>query len=474
MKRLLITFSILMSFAQLSWSSPQIFAAKDTLIDPAAEWVVVSYSFSGVSFYTWYKFADEDTLIDGKTYWPILWRGNEFQDWQEQEVYARQEESKVYKKYANHSEQLMFDMDWEIGDSISYTGEFTTFVSAIDSVELTDGTYRKRWHLSCDGEESYADVVEGIGGVNSVGFLDFNQHCYPDVGTWLSCYFYDGELIYANPDFEVCASLPKTIDYGKVWRRWSDLLASPSFVFEYKFNADTLINGKKYLRLFTKNDTGWEATHLFYREDESNKVYLYYQDQDVLIHDYRLEVGDTISMPNYDDVSDPSLNCTWEVFQKDTITLLNGEERLRLQLRNYGDPFISIVDEWIQGIGSTYRHVLSIYGCDLVEWPDQELQCFLENDEVLYTNSNELGCYYTSTDELVINQIALSPNPTQYDFVYINGIQGPFSYEVYNMHGQLIKSGMSENGQVEGLEHGLNLIYLHSDNAKRVLRALRP
>lgn len=473
MKRLLFTFSILMSFAQLSWSSPQIFAAKDTLVDPAAEWAVVSYSFSGVSFYTWYKFAEEDTLIDSKSYWPILWRYNELQDWQEQEVYARQEESKVYKKYANHSEQLMFDMDWQLGDSITYHAGIKIFISDIDSVELTDGTYRKRWHLSCNGDESYADVVEGIGGVNNVGFLEFDLYCNPDAGSTLSCYLYDGELIYANPDFEVCASLPKTIDYGKVWRRWTSPFVSPTFIYEYKFIADSLINGVKYRNLSIKNDTGWDALDLLYREDESNKVYLYHQERDILIHDYRLEVGDTISFPDFSDINDTSSYCTWEVFQRDTIFLLNGVKRPRLLLKNRGDMNNDVVDEWIVGVGSTYHLLPYILSCPLPATPEQELQCFLEYNEVLYTNSNELGCFYTSTEELVVNQIALSPNPTQYDFVYINGIQGPFSYEVYNIHGQLIKSGRSENGQVEGLEHGLNLIYLHSDNSERVLRALR-
>lgn len=267
-----------------------------------------------------------------------------------------------------------------------------------------------------------------------------------------------GELISCNPVFEAWSDAPKTIGYNKIWRRWPDPLAGPPHVTEYEFRSDTIIADKEYLRLYYEYEDEWIALNNYYREDNNGRVYYYVQNKEVLMYDFNLQVGDTISMPNSNDVNDESLYCTWEVFLRDTVTLENGTESVRIQLKNKENDVNMPVDEWIEGIGSTYRFFLSIYSCDVEYWFDQELQCCVENDVILYTHPDGSDCFYSSDEDIYQFNAVISPNPTNNGHVFIEGVEGQFDYQVYTLGGSKISEGRSVNGQIEILHKGVNIV----------------
>ena len=98
---------------------------------------------------------------------------------------------KVYYTDLHDNEVLLYDFSLSEGDVFYYNS-----VTKVDSVELLDGTYRKR--IVFEGGDYYLFWIEGIGSLMG-GLLwidwDFMKHI-PEA--WLLCYYENDSLLYRN------------------------------------------------------------------------------------------------------------------------------------------------------------------------------------------------------------------------------------------------------------------------------------
>ncbi len=106
-------------------------------------------------------------------------------------------------------EYVIMDFSLEIGDTVPanfrhlnrmylYQKDTLAIVDNIDSVELTDGTFRKRLHIIPNTNEGlYYYMIEGIGG--AFGFVSSGAHYFEQTRNLL-CVKDDGEFIYGHCD----------------------------------------------------------------------------------------------------------------------------------------------------------------------------------------------------------------------------------------------------------------------------------
>ena len=100
---------------------------------------------------------------------------------------------KIYYTDLHDNEVLLYDFSLSEGDVFNYNP-----VTKVDSVQLLDGTYRKRIAF---GPSYYYHWIEGIGSIFG-GLLwiywDFKKHI-PEA--WLLCYYKNDELLFRNDDY---------------------------------------------------------------------------------------------------------------------------------------------------------------------------------------------------------------------------------------------------------------------------------
>ncbi|HYV90701.1 MAG TPA: T9SS type A sorting domain-containing protein [Chitinophagales bacterium] len=152
------------------------------------------------------------------------------------------------------------------------------------------------------------------------------------------------------------------------------------------------------------------------------------QDSDILIYDFDIAVGDTLSWKEYDPI----------VYSIDSIQLLDLEWRRTYRFSSY---YYYEADFWIEGLGSN----LGLFGA--YNGPPFEggyqLLCFKKDSNLLYEN---LGYGAVSCDELYTDileeghqkSISVFPNPVS-DFITFYPSNFPcekFTLTIYNSNGQ--------------------------------------
>ena len=103
----------------------------------------------------------------------------------------RQDSNRVYKYYHN-SEELLYDFDLDVGDTVLNSNNENEIVSSIDSLRVGN-TYRKKFNLS--GHNMF--LIEGIGHTN--GFIEPMGPIF-DCSYTLICYAANDTTYF--PDFE--------------------------------------------------------------------------------------------------------------------------------------------------------------------------------------------------------------------------------------------------------------------------------
>ena len=145
----------------------------------------------------------EDTLIAGFSYKKV-----HLDNQTNAQFFLRQEESKLYYRSSNPTadsvEYEVYDFSLEVGQSFVYPLEFyqTEYVvSSIDSIELLDGTKRKRitfadtYNVPCAPVAEITQWIEGIGGVPTPVYF-FEDYCWCEFrGFTFSAY---GVLLYES------------------------------------------------------------------------------------------------------------------------------------------------------------------------------------------------------------------------------------------------------------------------------------
>ncbi|MEE4259035.1 MAG: T9SS type A sorting domain-containing protein [Bacteroidales bacterium] len=157
----------------------------------------------------------------------------------------------------------------------------------------------------------------------------------------------------------------------------------------FKFEEDTIIDGKTYKMVFISEDEfqeEWFFFGSFIRED-NKKVYLReYFGEEGLIYDFNLQLGDTVVVNNPRAVSEVALVLT----EIDSVETSDGY-RERWKLTN--EEFL-IPEYWIEGIGSTggiLNSSTEVFGglCGTYI-----LLCEEENGNTIYLNPEYEQCYY--------------------------------------------------------------------------------
>lgn len=157
-------------------------------MDTTSHWKVDGYYMQGMEClfeYSFWYYIQGEEIINNKTYSKLYSKGHWYEDpiWPGDpgcdgegdivDIYVgalRTENNIVYfKPYDWDSEQLLFDYNLNIGDTLSDTTFFLfgnnpmVTVSSIDSVLNQNGDYLKRWNLQVDGWKEQDWFIEGIG-----------------------------------------------------------------------------------------------------------------------------------------------------------------------------------------------------------------------------------------------------------------------------------------------------------------------
>jgi len=221
----------------------------------------------------------------------------------------------------------------------------------------------------------------------------------------------------------------------------------------HEFEGDTVINNITYKKLWQTMDstfTNWNyATAM--RETPDGKVYQWTEDGEILLYDFGLEVNNQFNTeingcPIY-----------LEVESIDSITLLNGEKRKRLN-------FVWDSESWIEGIGSTYGLLKVGWEQCAFDWYF-ELNCLTENNILKYDNPSFYGCYVITTGlkERSYGSIQVSPNPF-INKILIESNQNFRMIEIYDLFGKnhfsetLPQGEKSETLDLRRLEKGIYIL----------------
>lgn len=204
-----------------------------------------------------------------------------------------------------------------------------------------------------------------------------------------------------------------------------------------KFDADTLIGDIIYKRVWISEDENhenWNFYGAFIREENNRVYYRQMFEEEGLIYDFNLEIGDSVLIDNPRAVSE-----IWLLLSDiDSVETTDGmRERWKLTSNDYPNT-----EYWIRGIGSQTGVLNSssgIFGglCGLYT-----LLCQKENGELVYLNPEFESCflYTTGRDEYeeVFSTLIVSYNHyTQLVDVRIDG-EAEKSIYLSNLTGQTV------------------------------------
>lgn len=259
-------------------------------------------------------------------------------------------------------------------------------------------------------------------------------------------------------------STAQFIDESKQWNVRQEIQFGPTNTAIFKVYGDTLINGLLYKTIWVNEDSTSNTWYNsgFLRED-SNRVYFREFDQEEgLLYDFNLQAGDTTYVI--------SIQC-WEpveriVLNVDSIEIF-GITRTRWHF-DYTEW-----DIWIEGIGSLFGPLNSIFPC----WTDWyvDLLCYYENDTLCFINENFDECYLTLVGIYDINKmsnIKISPNPSQKgSLIKITSSDLIRDLEILSLNGMVIKYYQNLNSKSitinrNSLLPGMYLLKVRDDNSK--------
>ena len=361
---------------------------------------------------TKYRFDGDSIVINSIIYFTMEYSQEELgTEWTPYEISAyRQEDGKVYQvNLEDNTEMLLYNFDLVVGDVLlgsEYVGEPDLTVVDIDSLQLEDGSFRKRLQMSA-GNSCTIPWVEGLGSI----YYSFNTAmytCFADIGDNLICYSQNEvPLFYRNGESFGCWSdytgppKPSLVNFDSQWNTlFSSQFTGNQTTTKSRFNPTPVQYGiHNYFRLERSNEengTEWTLTeNQVFREDYFGRVYIFNEldSTELLIHDFELMVGDTFISKQY--ISDPGTELI--VTTVDTVQLANGSDRKRILLNCVSGNFEI---QWLEGIGNIdYPLASTIYTC-FFDIPGS-LLCYSENGETLYEGvSNIEGCWYDYEPQL--------------------------------------------------------------------------
>ncbi|HOF15280.1 MAG TPA: T9SS type A sorting domain-containing protein [Bacteroidales bacterium] len=251
------------------------------------------------------------------------------------------------------------------------------------------------------------------------------------------------------------------IDTNMIWQNLETCGLSEKNFF-IKLSSDTLIHTNTYKKVIYSEDTSFNRMeHIGYIREENNQ--LYYRDkttqQEGLLYDFNLMVGDTIHVVNY---FLNSTSFTLNLIRIDSI-LINGQ-----QVRKF--VFDNTSEYWIEGIGSSFG-LLNVGYRDTTSCEYNLICC--KKGEYVYLNPNYSDCDFetNSIKSIKINDVHYNiyPNPVNnYAILKISKCNiSEFYFEIFNLLGIKVYQKYFYNDEckidISSLNNGI-YIYVITNN----------
>ena len=438
--------------------------------------------------------------------------------------------------YSDGEFKKLYDFSAEIGDTLLIPGlghyeEFTHGTAVVtgkgfmefegESLRYIDLKHLEDtpWQFSCyhnyDNGYNTARICEKIGNIS--GYLLPEKYFIvdDDEGGALRCYS-EGELSLKFTD-EECDYVPESVPFP--YTPFPTENAQWSVNNEkYALHGDTIINEKKYSKVYKqtadeafefdidkaeyfcaiRNDVENKRVYGVYKKDLPIKYHdnIYYSTsrnsgKEFLLYDFSLNLGDTVSVANFDEAEndgfiryvkfkrvetigiDITNNTFVTLHDNDSIFVLaNGEQRKRILMENISE---TLFQSWIEGIGSSDGPFNHYNNFSFELFTIKRLLCYSENSEYLYYQHDfdydeDDDCFTNYYPSNVVenneNDIKIYPNPTD-DFINIeNPSDSEYSIGIYNDKGQKLISKSSfgiSNINVSDLPCGLYIITINSN-----------
>ncbi len=208
------------------------------------------------------------------------------------------------------------------------------------------------------------------------------------------------------------------IDTAKIWHvgQWSGFAPNSCYTQIYQFRQDSIVNNQTYAVLKFSPDSTlsyWYNVGLFREDTILKRVYWLINNQDELLYDFSLQVGDTAKVASA--FGNPYPNCGVEMVV-DSIAYHDyfGVTRKHWY---FNTPYFNNPEIWIEGIGNLFGPTENkVFVCTADYLPD--LLCYSEGTELKWINNTYQDCYIQTMD-VTENQapfeISCAPNPT-FDF----------------------------------------------------------
>ena len=176
---------------------------------------------------------------------------------------------------------------------------------------------------------------------------------------------------------------------------------------EYHYQGDAVtIGGLEYNTIYVDSEVNGNYLDGAYRNDGNQVYYCKWNgasyDDEVLLYDYDLEVGDFF----LDDSDHPM-----QVTEVSTIIDNNGISRKKISFSFSG--LTDVTEFWIEGVGSNrgFMHVGQWEADHDSDGEMYHLLCYHVNDDVIFVNPEYNTCDIDEIEENSIDNISIYPNP---------------------------------------------------------------
>ena len=343
----------------------------------------------------------------------------------------REEDNKIFLySQSLNKDIVLYDFTLEVGDSLpTYIKDFdgtmysddTLVVTGISSVTLLDGKKYKKWTFN-NGME-YVEAIGMYGGRRNGNFFGLIQEvvvpCH--IGTHLVCVSKNNQLLYKMDDAEMerlnteCLCDGYQSSYKDQWcDQWNVLSHGYLGPDEPLYNAHTIIHSLKgdtiindfVFQKLVGHLTAFESTPDVYigalRFTEDKKVFVYYDNNEYLLYDFNVQIGDTLNIFGGIDYYIDHQTLPHVIIGIDT--LYNGRLKIISNAIIQEEINGNIHEEkrqkiWIEGVGSidgiVHNDATTMYGSG-----KKILLCAYHDDECLYVTDYPsyipLGCVYNN------------------------------------------------------------------------------
>ena len=254
---------------------------------------------------------------------------------------------------------------------------------------------------------------------------------------WYSVFFL---ILIVNASFA-----QSFIDTSKTWHVGQGSGWVPGIIYTeaFQFKNDSVVNSTSYKVLKRSIDstlTNWNVVGLFREDTLQKKVFWLINNQEELLYDFSLNVGDTAKVVS--SFGMPYPGCSFEMIV-DSINYLdyNGVLRKTFYFNTY---YYNSPERWIEGIGNLFGIIENkVMVCTADYVPD--LLCYKENGNLKYINPTYNSCYLNSVN-INENNIGFNcgPNPSngQLKLTFDNALL--YSVDIINIKGEPIYSFQGE------------------------------